>query len=74
MICQICKIGTLKKGKRTVTTELSKQIFVFKNVPALICDNCFSYFFDIEINKLMEAKIKEAQSNKKEIQLLKIGA
>jgi len=40
MRCVICKNGKTEDGFTTVTLEKSRATLIFKNVPALVCDNC----------------------------------
>ncbi len=40
MKCVICKHGETQPGFATVTLERGPTTLVFKNVPALVCDNC----------------------------------
>ncbi len=40
MKCVICKNGTTRTGKATVTLEKEGTILVIKGVPAEVCENC----------------------------------
>jgi len=41
MNCPICKHGQTLPGKASVTlSDAASVTIVFKNVPALVCDNC----------------------------------
>ncbi|MEX2162583.1 MAG: type II toxin-antitoxin system MqsA family antitoxin [Anaerolineales bacterium] len=46
MKCAICKQGELKPGKVTVTLERKGATFVFKGVPAQVCQNCGEEYVD----------------------------
>ncbi|MDY6851954.1 MAG: type II toxin-antitoxin system MqsA family antitoxin [Thermodesulfobacteriota bacterium] len=46
MKCLICKNGQTKPGHVTVTLEREGTTLVFKNVPALVCENCGEQYTD----------------------------
>lgn len=43
MECVICKNGTTRQGFVTYALERNCAIVIFKNAPALICENCGEY-------------------------------
>jgi YgiT-type zinc finger domain-containing protein len=47
----ICKHGETIQGTTTVTLEKGSSTIVFKDVPALICDNCGEKYVDEKITK-----------------------
>lgn len=49
MKCPICKHGDTTEGKASMPLERGTATFVFKNVPALICNNCGEEFFSDDI-------------------------
>ncbi len=51
MKCMICKHGETIQGTTTVTLEKGSSTIVFKDVPALICDNCGEKYVDEKITK-----------------------
>jgi len=51
MKCIICKHGQTKKGTTTVTLEKKGSTIVFKEVPALVCDNCGEKYIEDFITK-----------------------
>ena len=53
MECVICKNGTTKQGFVTFTLERGKVIIVFKNVPALVCENCGDFYLTEETTQLL---------------------
>lgn len=56
MKCVICKHGNTVEGTTTVTLEKNGSTIVFKNVPALVCDNCGeAYVTDSITKKLLES-------------------
>ncbi len=44
MKCPICKNNNLIDGTTTLTLEQNDAVFVFKKVPARVCDNCYEAF------------------------------
>jgi YgiT-type zinc finger domain-containing protein len=44
MNCPVCKHGEMVPGLATVTLERAGTTIVFKDVPALVCDNCGEEF------------------------------
>jgi len=46
MKCTICKNGNSYEGFATVTLERDGATIVFKDVPALICENCGEKYID----------------------------
>lgn len=53
MECVICRNGTAKQGLVTFTLERENAIIVFKNVPALVCENCGDFYLTTETTKLL---------------------
>ena len=46
MKCQICKFGEMKKGHTQVVLTRNNTTLIFRNAPALICDDCGEYYLD----------------------------
>jgi len=57
--CVICKNGETKDGFTTITLEKNGATLVFKNVPALVCDNCGEKYLSEEISRKLLFKAKE---------------
>lgn len=56
MKCVICKHGETSPGTVTVTLERGNVIIVFRDVPALICENCGEEYVNEETaSNLLEA-------------------
>ena len=53
MECVICKNGATKQGFVTFTLERGSVIVVFKNVPAMVCENCGNFYLTTETTKLL---------------------
>jgi len=51
MKCVICKNGETRQGVTTITLEKNDSTIVFKNVPAMVCDNCGEKYVDGAITK-----------------------
>lgn len=63
MICPVCKHGTTAPGTATVTLEREGVTLVFKNVPAMVCDNCGEEYLDEDVTaRLMEVAEEAAQT------------
>jgi YgiT-type zinc finger domain-containing protein len=46
MTCPLCKMGDMKPGMTTVVLTKNEATVIFKNVPAIICDDCGEYYLD----------------------------
>jgi len=53
MECVICKNGKTEQGFVTFTLERNGVIIVFKNVPALVCQNCGDFYLTEETTNLL---------------------
>ena len=51
MKCMICKHGETQKGTTTITLERGTSTIIFKDVPALVCDNCGEKYVEDETTK-----------------------
>ena len=51
MKCMICKHGETQKGTTTITLERGTSTIVFKDVPALVCDNCGEKYVEDKITR-----------------------
>jgi YgiT-type zinc finger domain-containing protein len=60
----------LQKRFVTYTLEKDNVIIVFKNVPALVCENCGDFYLTTEITKLLLEKANETISKGIEFELL----
>jgi len=73
MECVICKNGTTKKGKITVTLERDNSIIAIKGVPAQICQNCGEYYLDPETTKEELKRAEQAAEKGVEIEVIKMN-
>ena len=51
MKCMICKHGETVEGTTTITLERGTSTIIFKDVPALVCDNCGEKYVEDKITK-----------------------
>ena len=72
MECVICKNGTTRKGKVTVTLERD-SIIAIKEVPAQICQNCGEYYLDPETTKEVLKRAEQAAEKGVEIEVIKMN-
>ena len=71
MRCLICKHGETKEGTTTVTLERGSSTIVFKEVPALICDNCGEKYIDEVVTKYLLRKAIELAKSGVEVDIRK---
>jgi YgiT-type zinc finger domain-containing protein len=60
MMCVICKNGTTRSGKATVTLEREGVTLVIKGVPAQVCVNCGEEYVDEATTSLLLKSAEEA--------------
>ena len=71
MKCVICRHGETRPGTATVTLEKGTSTIVFKDVPAMICDNCGEKYIDRETTKTLLSKANELVENGTEVDIRK---
>jgi len=74
MECVICKHGTVKQGLVTVTLERENVIIVFKNVSALVCENCGDYFLSEETTNLLFERASKTLENGVEFEIINLSS
>ena len=72
MECVICKNGTTRKGKVTVTLERNKSIIAIKDVPAQVCQNCGEYFLDATMTAEVLRRAEQAVEKGTEVQVIRM--
>ena len=72
MECVICKNGTTKQGFVTFTLERRNVIVVFKNVPALVCENCGDFYLTAETTKLLLNKAAKTLEKGVEFEIINL--
>ena len=60
MKCVICKHGTTKSGRATVTLERGGTTVVIKGVPAEVCANCGEEYVGEETTARLLRMVEEA--------------
>lgn len=60
MKCLVCKNGTLKAGRTTVTVERDGTTIVIHNVPANVCETCGEDYLDAAVASSLETVLQEA--------------
>jgi YgiT-type zinc finger domain-containing protein len=73
MKCVICKNGTTRKGKVTVTLERDQSIIAIKEVPAQVCQNCGEYYLDPEMTKEVLNRAEQAVKKGVEIEVIRMN-
>ena len=67
MKCVMCKTGNLAPGTKTVLLEKEATILVFKQVPALVCDQCGEGYTDEDVtDRLLRFVEEEAKKGPRE--------
>jgi YgiT-type zinc finger domain-containing protein len=56
MKCVICKNGQTTNKNVTVTLDINNKTFVFKDVPALVCENCSEQYLEEETSRRLLAQ------------------
>ena len=74
MICIFCKHGKTYPGKVTVTLNKDEATFVFKNVPADVCENCGEFFLDENVTHELLQRAQKALDNGAEVDILRYAA
>jgi len=72
MTCVICKNGTTKKGKVTVTLERGGSIIAIKEVPAQVCRNCGEYYLDADMTREVLKRAEQAVEKGVEIEVFRL--
>ena len=72
MECVICKNGTTKKGKVTVTLERKGSIIAIKEVPANVCQNCGEYYLSEEMTREVLKRANDAVKKGVEFEVIKM--
>ena len=70
MDCVICKNGNTKDGLVTFTIEREGVIIIFKNVPALVCQNCGDFYLTEETTSLLLDKAAKTMEKGVEFEII----
>lgn len=60
MNCTVCKHGETRPGTVSVTLERKGVILVFREVPAMVCDNCGEAYHDEVVAGHLMQRAEEA--------------
>lgn len=63
MNCPLCQQGELVQGKVTITLERESSTVVYKDVPALVCDNRGEEYVDENATQRLLDSFDEAIRN-----------
>ncbi|MCK5230054.1 MAG: type II toxin-antitoxin system MqsA family antitoxin [Desulfobulbaceae bacterium] len=74
MKCAICRNGHTIEGHITVVLERDQATLVFKNVPAMICENCGEEYLSADTNRLLLQKAQEAVDRGVDLELMRFAA
>lgn len=74
MKCVICKNGETTNKSVTVSLDLNGRTFVFKEVPARVCDNCSEQYFEEETSKQLLHLACEAEKIGTEVTIARYKA
>ena len=74
MKCAICRNGNTIKGFTTITLERDSSTIIFKDVPALVCDNCGEKYIEDSITKELLQKANELIKNGTEVDIRRFGS
>jgi YgiT-type zinc finger domain-containing protein len=69
MKCVICKNGETFQGLSTITLEKNNSTIVFKQVPALVCDNCGEKYIEGQITKKILKNAQDIVNNGVEVDI-----
>jgi YgiT-type zinc finger domain-containing protein len=72
MECVICKNGSTKEGLVTFTLERNNVIVVFKNVPAMVCQNCGDFYLTSETTQMLLEKANETIDKGVEFEIINL--
>jgi len=72
MECVICKNGNTEHGHVTFTLERNNSIIVFKNVPAMVCENCGDFYLTTETTNMLLEKAQKTLEKGVEFEVINI--
>jgi len=66
--------GESKPGHTSKMFDKQGNVTIFKNVPALICDNCGAKFFDGDVSAMLLQEVREIRKNGSELEVINLQA
>lgn len=73
MKCPVCRHGETRPGVASVTLDRKGATFVFRNVPAEICDNCGEAFHSAEVASALLSQAEAAAEAGVEVDVRKFA-
>jgi len=73
MKCPVCKNGSTRVGKSTLTIDIKGHLFFFKDVPAMICNNCGEVYFSSAISKQVYQTAIESVKKGSEFEIIRLN-
>jgi YgiT-type zinc finger domain-containing protein len=74
MECVICKNGTTKAGKETLSFERDGHLVVVRDIPGKICENCGHFYIDADAAVTLQKQAKKAIEDGAEVEILKYAS
>ena len=74
MKCTVCKNGNCKEGLASIMFDKNGNIVIFKNVSAMICDNCGAKFFDSNTSAGLLKQARELRRNGSELEIMNLSS
>jgi YgiT-type zinc finger domain-containing protein len=74
MKCTLCRNGTTKPGRVTVTLERGNTTVVLKDVPADVCENCGEYYLSAQVTERVLAQGEKAAAAGVEVEIARYAA
>jgi YgiT-type zinc finger domain-containing protein len=69
MKCTICKHGSTRRARVTVTLERDGATLVYKSVPADVCDNCGEQYISEKITRRLLLDAEKAIGSGVEVEI-----
>ena len=73
MTCPLRRMGEMKAGHTTVVLTRGDATVVFKQVPAMVCDDCGDYFFDEKTTIDVYQRAEQAFTTGQEVAISKFA-
>lgn len=74
MKCPLCKSGETHPGTTTVLLERAGAVFVVKDVPAEVCENCSEAYPDASVSGRVLELAEAAAARGAEVEVLRFAA
>jgi YgiT-type zinc finger domain-containing protein len=74
MKCSLCHTGDCTAGHVTTTLTRGEAIFIIKNVPAMVCEQCGHYYLSAQTTREVLQKGNAAIANGSELEVINLKA